>query len=230
MMGHELNTPLTAISLSHDMLKKYRHIATEEENEQALDSIQQQVEHLRDMVKDVITLSRSEMEGLQLEVEEVDLITYCRNVVEEFTFTYHRTHQVEFECEERDIRAEIDKRALRRVFTNLLSNAIKYSPQGGMVIFRLIADYENAAVHVQVIDSGIGIPKEDIPRLYEPFHRAANVDTLPGTGLGLAIVKQIVDQHNGQIHVDSMPQQGTTFAILLPLHYTPKSQLTDAAD
>ena len=230
MMGHELNTPLTAISLSHDMLKKYGHIATEEENNQALDNIQQQVEHLRDMVKDVISLSRTEIEGMELEVESVDFITYCRNIVEEFTFTYHRTHRVDFECEERDIRAEIDRKTLRRVFTNLLSNAVKYSPEGGQVLFRLNADYQNSLVQIQVEDSGIGIPQDDIPRLFEPFHRAINVGKLPGTGLGLAIVKQIIDLHHGQIDIESVPNQGTMFTITLPMRYTAKSELTEAAD
>jgi PAS domain S-box-containing protein len=222
MMGHELSTPLTAISLSHDMLKKYRHIATDEENEQALDNIQHQVEHLRDMVKDVITLSRAESQGLEIEPEEVDLITYCRNVVEEFTFAYHRTHNVEFRCDERTIHAHIDSRMLRRVFTNLLSNGIKYSPQGGRVVFRLRANFERDTAQIQVVDSGIGIPAEDMPRLFEPFHRARNVDELPGTGLGLAVVKQIVELHRGHIKVRSVQGKGTTFSVVLPLRQNMK--------
>jgi signal transduction histidine kinase len=230
MMGHEFNAPLTSISLSYDMLKKYRHIATEEENEQALDNIQQQVAYLHDMVKDVIMLSRSDSDGLQLEAEETDLMTYCRDVVEEFTFAYHRSHHIEFECDEDDIRAQIDRRVLRRVFTNLLSNAIKYSPNGGTIIFRLSMDYDSDSVQIQVIDSGIGIPKEDIPRLFEPFYRATNIDNLVGTGLGLAIVKQIVDLHCGTIKVESIPNIGSTFTVMLPLSQDSQSQPQQITD
>jgi PAS domain S-box-containing protein len=219
MMGHELNTPLASISLSYDMLKKYRDRSTEEENEQALDNIHQQVGYLHDLVKDVMTLSRSEAEGLSIDPKEADLITYCRDVVEEFQFSYQQTHSIEFLCEERDIRAQIDRRMLRRVLTNLLSNAIKYSPQGGSVLFSLAKLRRVEMAEITVQDSGIGIPAEDLPRLFEPFHRGGNVDTLPGTGLGLAIVKQIVDLHGGRIEVQSQLQNGSLFRILLPLHH-----------
>lgn len=218
MMGHELNTPLTSIHLSYDMLKKYRHRSTEEENEQALDNILQQVEHLRDMVKDMMTLSRSEAEGLEVDPEMVDLITYCRDVVEEFQFNYHKTHKVLFECEVADIRAYIDRRTLRRAFTNLLSNAIKYSPEGGEIIFHLADDHETDNAIIAVSDSGMGIPEKDHPRLFETFHRAENASNLPGTGLGLAIVKQIVELHHGSVTFESELGQGTTFTIHLPLH------------
>jgi PAS domain S-box-containing protein len=218
MMGHELNTPLASISLSYDMLKKYRHLSTDEENEQALDNIQLQVGHLSEMVKDVMTLSRSEAEGLSIEPQDIDLITYCRDVVEEFQFNYHKTHQVEFECDERDIRAQIDRRTLRRVFTNLLSNAIKYSPQGGKVLFWLGADKEKKLAIVRVSDSGIGIPEADIAQIFEPFQRASNSVGLPGTGLGLTIVKQVVELHRGHVEVESKPNEGTCFIIRLPLY------------
>jgi PAS domain S-box-containing protein len=218
MMGHELNTPLTSIGLSYDMLKKYRHLSTDEKNEQALDNIQQQVGHLRDMIKDMMTLSRSEAEGLEIDPEDVDLITYCRDVIEEFQFTYYQTHRVQFQCEAIDIRAQIDRRNLRRVFTNLLSNAIKYSPNGGEILFHLSHNPEADEARIAVSDSGIGIPEEDIPRLFEAFHRAKNADGLAGTGLGLAIVKQIVELHHGRVTFESKMGQGTTFIIYLPLH------------
>jgi PAS domain S-box-containing protein len=219
MMGHELNTPLASISLSYDMLKKYGDVSTEEENEQALDNIQIQVGHLRDMVKDVMTLSRSESEGLEIDTRRANLITYCRDVVEEFQFGYQQTHNVLFECDEKHIDAQIDRRMLRRVFTNLLSNAIKYSPEGGDVIFRLSVDHDQDVAVIEVTDSGIGIPQADVPRLFEPFHRAGNVDALPGTGLGLPIAKQVIELHGGTIDVETEMDVGTTFRTTLPLHH-----------
>lgn len=216
MMGHELNTPLASLSLSYDMLKKYSHVSTEEENEQALDNIHVQVGHLRDMVKDVMTLSRSESEGLTLEPVPLDLITYCRDVVEEYQFAHQKTHLVEFVCDEDELRAPVDRRTLRRAFTNLLSNAVKYSPEGGTVIFSLELDGPDQAV-IRVSDEGLGIPPDDMSRLFEPFHRANNVETLPGTGLGLPIAKQTIEQHGGTISVESHLGQGTTFTLFLPL-------------
>lgn len=216
MMGHQLNTPLASISLSYDMLKKYSEVSTPEENEQALDNIQQQVEHLRDMVRDVLTLSRSESEGLEIESSDVDLITYCRDIVEEFQFAYHRTHEVNFECGETKLRGFIDRRMLRHALTNLIANAIKYSPAGGTVVFRLAYLPDDEQIEMRVQDSGIGIPEEDQPRLFEPFHRAGNVESLPGTGLGLSIAKQTVELHGGTIAFESAPGEGTEFIIRLP--------------
>jgi len=218
MMSHELRTPLASIQLSYDMLKQYSDKATEEEKQQYLDNIRVQVGHLSEMVADVVTLSKSESEGLGFEPEDADLITYCRNVIEEFQLTYHKTHHIEFECEEAVIIAALDRRLLRRSLTNLISNAIKYSPNGGRVLFRLYVEDQRA--FIQVKDSGIGIPEDDVVRLFQPFHRASNVDQFAGTGLGLAIAKQVVESHGGKIHVESQVGQGTTFTFWLPLSAT----------
>lgn len=215
MMGHELKTPLAQISLANDMMKKYGDVAPPEDREQYLETIQTQVKHLDGMIEDVLTLSRNEAGRLYAELEDVDLITYCRDVVEEFQFSYHRTHQVEFECPENILRASIDRKLLRRALTNLISNAIKYSPDGGRVDFMLQREGNDAVICVK--DSGIGIPKADQKRLFEPFHRAANVDTLPGTGLGLAITRQAIELHSGTIDFKSKPDQGTTFIVRFPL-------------
>jgi signal transduction histidine kinase len=167
------------------------------------------------MVSDVMTLSRFEADGFQINAEDADLITYCRDVVEEYQFNYHKTHRVEFECPERVLIAPIDRKLLRRALTNLLSNAIKYSPNGGRVLFRLEKLHNN--VLISVTDCGFGIQEEDQKRLFEPFHRASNVDNLPGTGLGLPVTKQMVELHKGTIQFMSRPGVGTTFLIYLPL-------------
>jgi signal transduction histidine kinase len=109
----------------------------------------------------------------------------------------------------------MDKRLLRQVLNNLLANAIKYSPNGGTVRFELICQNDRAIFQIQ--DQGIGIPKEDQPRLFEFFHRAKNVGAITGTGLGLAIVKQCVELHGGDITVKSEVGVGTLFTVTLPL-------------
>jgi signal transduction histidine kinase len=118
------------------------------------------------------------------------------------------------------VRACLDAKLLRLLLSNLLLNAIKYSPKGGAFRFEL-ACQEGQAIFV-IQDEGIGIPPEDLPRLFEPFHRAKNVGTLPGTGLGLTIVKQCVDLHGGQVSVKSEVSAGsrpgcTVFTVSLPL-------------
>jgi signal transduction histidine kinase len=103
---------------------------------------------------------------------------------------------------------------LRHIFSNLLSNALKYSPQGGRVLFRVTADEEG--VLLEVSDQGIGIPEDELGHLFESFHRASNVGSIPGTGLGLAIVRNAVDMHGGSLTVRSQAGAGSCFTVRLP--------------
>ena len=215
MMSHELRTPLASIRLSHDMIKRYGDRASDEEKSQYLDNIVEQVEHLSEMVSDVLTLGKTNRSEQGFTPELTDLITYCRNIVESFQMNHYQTHQFEFDCPDSVITAEFDKKLLRRALTNLVGNAIKYSPEGGTIQFKLWKDDKYALI--QVIDSGIGIPAEDKELLFTAFHRASNIEGLPGTGLGLAITKQIIDLHDGNVHLESKIGKGTSVTIQFPL-------------
>ena len=109
----------------------------------------------------------------------------------------------------------LDRKLLRSILANLLSNAIKYSPQGGEVKISLTFSSNNA--RIEICDRGIGIPTEDRPQLFEPFHRGKNVCRISGTGLGLVVVKKCIDLHGGSIALDSLPNKGTTVTVTLPL-------------
>jgi signal transduction histidine kinase len=113
-----------------------------------------------------------------------------------------------------DIQEQLDEKLMRHILGNLLSNALKYSPDGKAVDFEVVADEHSLRFTVQ--DRGIGIPAEDIPHLFETFHRARNVGNISGTGLGLAIVKKAVDLHGGRIDVESRLGQGSRFVVILP--------------
>jgi signal transduction histidine kinase len=109
----------------------------------------------------------------------------------------------------------VDEKLLRHILGNLLSNAIKYSPQSTPARLRVREDARSVCFEVK--DQGIGIPADDLPRLFGNFHRASNVGDIPGTGLGLAIVKRAVDSHGGTIQVASAPGSGTCFTVTIPL-------------
>ena len=215
MMSHELKNPLASIRLSHDLLKRYGDRAPEEEKAQYLDNIIEQVEHLSEMVSDVLTLGKSDRMEQGFTPVPTDLITYCRNIVESYHINHYQTHQFEFDCPDAMITAEFDNKLFRRALTNLIRNAIKYSPNGGIIQTKLWKTDSDA--FIQVIDNGIGIPTEDHEYLFTAFHRASNVGGLSGTGLGLAITKQIMDLHDGDITLESEVGTGTTFTLRLPL-------------
>jgi signal transduction histidine kinase len=108
-----------------------------------------------------------------------------------------------------------DPRLMRQVLNNLLSNALKYSPNETHVRFEL--DQTETRLALKVSDEGIGIPPDDLNRLFEPFHRAANVGEISGTGLGLSITKQVVELHGGSILAESEVGKGTTITIVIPV-------------
>lgn len=215
MMSHELRTPLGAIQLANSMLRNYSERMTDQEKRESYDTIDTQVERLAEMINDVTTISKTDFTGAEFTPEIIDVETYLRDIIEEIQLAYRMQCCIEFHGMNRRIEAPVDRKLLRRAITNLLTNAIKYSPEGAPIDIDLACDGEEAVIRVR--DEGIGIPEEDVKRLFEPFHRASNVGSIQGTGLGLAITRQAVELHGGTISVDSQVGKGTTFTVRLPL-------------
>ncbi len=213
MMSHDLKTPLAAVRLANSMLRNYGDRSTPEEKEESYDAIDQQVEYLTELINDVLQISRADFTGTELSLELVDLETYCRDIIEELQLAYRMQRELIFSGTDRRVEARIDRKLMRRAITNLLTNALKYSPESSPV--RLEVTCADNTATIQVMDSGIGIPEDDLPYMFEPFHRASNVGKVQGTGLGLAIAKQAVDLHEGTIMVESRQGKGTTFTIRL---------------
>lgn len=216
MMSHELRTPLASIRLSHDMLAQYGAQASNDEKRLYLENIKVQVDHVKDILGDVMSLTAPETRALDFSPQRSDLITFCRDIIESFQINHHHTHHIAFACLDDEIIARFDRRLLRRALSNLLDNAIKYSPNGGHVEFDLRRDNEQALISVS--DEGIGIPPEDVDALFDAFQRSSNVGSVPGTGLGLAIAKQAIEQHGGRIALLQPGAVGATFCIDLPLN------------
>jgi signal transduction histidine kinase len=227
MASHEFRTPLTAILGSTELLKHYGHRWGEEKKLVHFDRISSYVQHMTQLLDDVLLVGKAEAGKLEFKPSPINVIQFCRSLVEELQLSAGREHTIiftpqgltaEYENEAVSIpctSANLDEKLLRHILTNLLSNAIKYSPVSTTIQFFLTC--LNSHIEIQIQDQGIGIPDEDKPRLFEAFHRATNVGRFPGTGLGLAIVKNAVDLHGGLITVNSQVEVGTTFTVRLPL-------------
>jgi PAS domain S-box-containing protein len=214
MASHEFRTPLTTIMTASDLLKRYSHRMTEEQKLQRLDKIQAEVNHMTQLLEDVLTFGKADAGKLEFNPAPLEVESFCREVIEEIQTLAGAEHTITFSSRSACSSAVMDKKLLRHILTNLLSNAIKYSPPGSTVQFDLFG--ENGTVVFRVKDQGIGIPPKDQARLFEPFHRAANVGNVSGTGLGLAIAKKAVDLHGGVITTESEVGVGTTFTIAIP--------------
>ncbi|NDJ59490.1 MAG: PAS domain S-box protein [Chloroflexi bacterium] len=220
MVTHEFRTPLAAIKLSVGMLQTYDDRQTRETRLERLNRIEQQVEHLTDLMENMLALSRSEHKLVeQFHPQPTDLLALGQTVVEEMRALASAQHTIAFSAHTPCPPAHLDGKLLRRALINLLGNALKYSPNGGLIQVGLRC--EDGHVELTVEDEGLGIPHDDLERIFEAFHRAKNTASISGTGLGLAIVHQIVELHKGSITVESEVGQGTRFTIALPHHAPP---------
>lgn len=215
-ISHEFRTPLTTILSSSELLEKYRHKLTEEKQLNHLHKIQAAVQRLTEMLNDVLTLENTEAEKLAFNPAPVNLVRFCRELVDRLQLSLSQKSLI-FNHKGEGTETWLDEILLRHILSNLLSNAIKYSPNGSAIVLNVVC--QESEVNLEVIDRGIGISLEDRKRLFESFYRGNNVGNIPGMGLGLAIVKQCVDLHGGQIGVVSEVGIGTTFTVKLPSRF-----------
>ncbi|WP_017659213.1 PAS domain S-box protein [Baaleninema simplex] len=212
MTSHEFRTPLAVIQSSAQLLHRYEW--SREEQLEQLDQIQSAVRHMTELLDDVLTFAKSEAGTLNFNPSEVELTEFCQRLTTQLSNSIGRDRAFAKELPHQPLWIRADEKLLRQILSNLLSNALKYSPPEAPVRFAL---WEcDGQIVFEIEDRGIGIPPEDLPRLFESFHRAKNVGTIPGTGLGLAIVKRCVDLHGGTIEVDSESGRGTQVTVVLP--------------
>lgn len=216
MMSHEFRNPLTTIIMSGELLRDFSDQLTPEQTTRCFDQIETSAKEMTQLLDDILSLTRADVGKVKLNPQPLDLLEFCNNVVKGMQMTAGDKHAIAFVMRGECHQAYMDENLLSHILRNLLSNAIKYSPEGGNVRFEVSCEKEEAIFEIQ--DEGIGIPLEDQQRLFESFHRGANVGKLPGTGLGLCIVKKYVDLHGGEIALQSEVGVGTKFTVMLPLN------------
>ncbi len=220
MTSHEFKNPLSSILMSVELLEEFADNWTLEKRMTHLKRIRQCTTQMNDLLEDILVLGKADTGKLEFQPRPLDLGNFCQELTEELQFLAGDRHAITLHLQSPLAPTyALDEKLLRQMLVNLITNAVKYSPQGGVVDFRVAVEGESLWFGVQ--DQGIGIPESDQPRLFECFHRSHNVRDIKGTGLGLSIVKQAVELHGGTIAFQSAIDQGTTFEVRLPLHLTP---------
>jgi PAS domain S-box-containing protein len=218
MASHEFRTPLAVILSSSDLIRHYGARMDEQERLASFDSIDHSVRRMKDLLEDVLLIGKSDAGVSQFKPVTMALRPLCESIVAEVKVAFAQlsvaAHAIELHIDDVQCEADLDERWFRHIFGNLLSNALKYSPEGGSVSFSVTSRAD--VVELSVTDCGIGLPPEDISRLFESFFRASNSGNIAGTGLGLSIVKRAVELHGGRISVASDLGRGTTFKVVLP--------------
>jgi PAS domain S-box-containing protein len=216
--SHEFRTPLTTIFSASELLECYGDRWTREKEIQYLKQIQNSVKHMTGLLEDVLLISAGEAGKLKVEPAPIDIVEFCQTMTEEVKLGKNFKHTLNFTHETEAQQVNLDEKLLRHILSNLLSNAVKYSPEHKPIEFNLTVD--SKMIVFAIADQGIGIPLEDQLHLFDLFHRAGNVGTIPGTGLGLSIVKKAVELHGGTIDVKSEMGVGTQFTVALPINQT----------
>ena len=215
-VSHELRTPLGLVKLSSTALLLDDVDFDRETQVQLLRNIDEEADRLEKIVDNLLDLSQIDSGRLRLDMHPTDVGRVAKAVLKsmEIQSTQHRfVHDFD-----EALIAIIDRKRIEQVLRNLLSNAIKYSPDGGTIAIR--GHKENGQLILQVRDQGIGIPSEDLERVFERFYRVENTVTqkVGGVGLGLAVCRSIIEAHGGRIWTESTLGQGSTFYVALDLN------------
>lgn len=217
-VSHELRTPLTSIKSYSETLMDGALEDTETAH-RFLNVINSEADRMTRLVKDLLQLSRLENEQMQWNMQPFCFETLVRSSVEKIELSAKEKGQV-IECFSIGDKPQVlaDRDRIEQVVLNVLTNAIKYTPEGGKITVYIGKIYSDA--YVKVSDSGIGIPKEDIKRVFERFYRVdkARSREMGGTGLGLSIAKEIIEAHKGGISISSQLGKGTEVTVRLPIY------------
>ncbi|MBL1230111.1 cell wall metabolism sensor histidine kinase WalK [Enterococcus sp. BWB1-3] len=217
-VSHELRTPLTSMRSYIEALNE----GAWENPEIAphfLKVTLEETDRMIRMINDLLNLSRMDSGNSELQMEYVNFNELINFVLDRFDMMVENDEKkfvIRREFTKRDLWVELDMDKIIQVLDNIMNNAIKYSPDGGEIVCRLLETH--SSVIFSVTDRGLGIPKKDLPKVFERFYRVdkARARAQGGTGLGLAISKEVMKAHNGAIWVESREGQGSTFYISLP--------------
>jgi signal transduction histidine kinase len=222
MVTHELRAPLAAVEQQLTVILNKMAGEVTAKQEQLLSRAKERTKGLLTLIKDLLDLSKIEA-GMMVQYKEpLSLQELVQKVVD--------LMRAEAEAKKLDLQFTVpselslisaDRNSMEGIFTNLISNAIKYTPEGGRIWVTL--NEEDGFIKATVSDTGIGIKKEDLSRIFDKFYRVKTVETrqIVGTGLGLSIVKSVVEAHLGSISVESEEGGGTIFTVLLPKESSP---------
>lgn len=221
-VAHELRTPLMGMLATVEAIQD----GVMDANEENLETVASETRRLARLVQQMLDLSRMENRTTPMQIQKVNILPFVERIVssQQQLFTKHSLElRFNDETQGRNVTIDIDPDMITEAIINIMSNAMRYTPEGGWVVVKLACDRRE--VLIAVSDTGIGIAKEDLSRIFNRFWRAdaSRAREAGGLGVGLSLTKQIIERHGGYIAVDSEVGKGTTFTIHLPREHTPEA-------
>ncbi len=214
MVSHEYRTPLTIILSSAEILEYSAKDLSSEQISQQIKKIKSSISRMTNMVDDVLVFDKINNEEPKAPNDKVELVAFTKLIIEDIESIDEKKHKISFESNAEEIPFLTDERLLYHIISNLIVNATKYSAPNTEININLYRNHRS--VKFAIKDQGIGISKEEIDKIFDPFHRGRNVFNTQGTGFGLTIVKKAVESLSGEIKVETIENFGSTFYVVLP--------------
>lgn len=215
-VSHELKTPITSIRGFAELLQNDM-VADEAKKQEFLVRILKETNHMTNLINDILMISRLETREAEVTMSKVSMSGVLKDIIEEIAPLADK-NEVVISYNSMPVMYYANPQQMRELLANLLTNAVKYNKPQGRVHASI--DQVREEIVIEVYDTGIGIPAESIPRVFERFYRVdkGRSRSSGGTGLGLSIVKHIVEYYNGRIEIDSKVNIGTTITVYLPVN------------
>lgn len=223
MVSHEFRTPLAIVDSAAQRFLRRPQKATTEMLTDSFEKIRSSVSRLMSLIETVLDAAHLEEGRIKFEPGDCTIRDVLKDLQQAYLET-HPKHSIESDFEELPRQIIADERLIRQVFSNLLSNAFKYSPDGTTVHVEGWQEGKTAVISVR--DDGVGIPEDELARLFERFFRASTSTGIAGTGIGLHLTHHFITLHGGSIEVDSSEGAGSTFTVRLPI----EGETREAAD
>lgn len=215
-IAHQFRTPMAIIQANSELLTLLvgtNNKGIQEEMTTATNRIKAEITRMTDLMNEILLMGKISASKIEPKREFSDLNKVCTDLVKKYNSIQKDNRKIDFTIIGESRAIFINSNLMSNAISNLISNALKYSKHENPE-FTLV--YEPDQVKIHVSDTGIGIPEDEIQFLFAPFHRAANVGSIPGTGLGLSIVLDYVEINEGTVSVKSIPNEKTTFTITIP--------------
>ena len=214
MVSHEFRTPLAAINANSDIILRYFDKLSRDDINERLGKIKSEVLDMTVMLEDILIIGKSDAQKLDFNPVSLDIVSLIKEIIIEYQLSEPKSRTIIYNISTPIIMIPADKKWIKHVVNNLLSNAIKYSGEDKQI--EISIKKEPTGISFSFKDYGVGISKEDIAMLFEPFYRGKNVGEISGTGLGLVILQKALDLHKGKIEVESEIDKGSNFRVILP--------------
>ena len=220
-MSHELRTPLSAVLMMSEILREDAYGKLNQKQLKTVDNIETSARHLLSLINDILDLSKITAGQMEIQLQTINVTAVCQASLQFIREIANKKNiKILFVDDDTINTMMLDECRFKQILVNLLNNSVKFTPKNGKVILEIESDQPHKIVHFNVVDTGIGIPEDQMKHLFEPFVQIDGSLSRPheGTGLGLSLVEKLTKLHNGTIQVKSTPGKGSQFTVSIPLN------------